>query len=160
MARLTIRGPKGNSPKTVRFADDPISAASPAAEHSPVTASDIEPAKKNIQKTKKMSTAVPPAPTGDDGDTIAVQQKPKTVEIEDDSDDESPLSDLEQLGKIVEANLRRSPLSKANRPWARNGKAPARGILRNNSLQQDSTMIDAVSTLSLDYAPSILLTPL
>ncbi|KAK5120210.1 hypothetical protein LTR85_006416 [Meristemomyces frigidus] len=152
--RLTIRGPRGKPPKTVHF-QDPMSTLNSADEYvrqkqqsssSPAAASDAEQTTTKTKK-RKMSTASPPPSTDEEGDTIAVQQKMKTVEIEDvpddDSDDDSPLSDLEQLEKQVDEGRKRSATSGANRPWARNGKAPVREHGQNDGADDDYDMVEA-----------------
>ncbi|KAI7639080.1 hypothetical protein KC322_g21040, partial [Hortaea werneckii] len=95
---------------------------------------------KNTRRASAQSIDNATSASSADSDTIAVQQKSKAVNAaaknqvanepavnRDDSD--SPLSDLEELGRRAEAGRvpspSKSPNSRANRPWGRKGKAPA-----------------------------------
>ncbi|KAK4547982.1 hypothetical protein LTR36_010702 [Oleoguttula mirabilis] len=183
MARLTLRGPKGKPPKSVHF-EDSMATSNSADEYmrqkeqrpsSPAAAGDATEQATKKSKKRKKSTASPPPPASPDeeGDTIAVQQKVKAVEIEDvtedDNNGDSPLSDIELLEKQLDespeqpttasANRPEQPTTVgANRPWGRNGKAPVRGHGRYDGAEDDYEMIDAddadeeaVDEGSIDY---------
>lgn len=74
--------------------------------------------------TKKAKKSTTRSPSDDDGDTIAVQQKVKSVALrdDDDSDDDSPLSDLEQIENQVDEKMIRCSRTSGKMP----GPSPRR----------------------------------
>ncbi|RMY64668.1 hypothetical protein D0863_09653 [Hortaea werneckii] len=122
-----------NSRETAINAANVSSASQPATKRPKLKLKNTRPASaQSIDNATSASSA--------DSDTIAVQQKSKAVNApaknqvanepavnRDDSD--SPLSDLEELGRRADAGRvpspSNSPNSRANRPWGRKGKAPA-----------------------------------
>ncbi|KAI7331059.1 hypothetical protein KC315_g5346 [Hortaea werneckii] len=95
---------------------------------------------KNTRRASAQSIDNATSASSADSDTIAVQQKPEAVTAAaknqaanqpavNQNDSDSPLSDLEELGRRADAGHVPSPSnssnSRANRPWGRKGKAPA-----------------------------------
>ncbi|KAI6790486.1 hypothetical protein KC363_g1234 [Hortaea werneckii] len=95
---------------------------------------------KNTRRPSAQSIDNATSASSADSDTIAVQQKPEAVTAAaknqaanqpavNQNDSDSPLSDLEELGRRADAghvpSPSNSPNSRANRPWGRKGKAPA-----------------------------------
>lgn len=98
-------------------------------------------------RTQSVSQASPTA----DEDTIQVRAKPAPIAIADDSDDDSPLSDLDDLDKSDVEAPKRTPFAsktQTNRPWARNGKAPVRNE-RVKAANDDDNRLEPVSWHSL-----------
>ncbi|KAI6790163.1 hypothetical protein KC350_g18064, partial [Hortaea werneckii] len=95
---------------------------------------------KNTRRASAQSVDNATSASSADSDKIAVQQKSEAVNASaknqvaneptvNHEDSDSPLSDLEELGRRADAGRvpspSNSPNSRANRPWGRKGKAPA-----------------------------------
>ncbi|KAI7677838.1 hypothetical protein KC322_g15087, partial [Hortaea werneckii] len=146
-----------NSRETAINAANVSSASQPATKRPKLKLKNTRPASaQSIDNATSASSA--------DSDTIAVQQKSKAVNApaknqvanepavnRDDSD--SPLSDLEELGRRADAGRvpspSNSPNSRANRPWGRKGKAPAFPVTEEsrNTAEVDD---DQVEELEID----------
>ncbi|KAK5136326.1 hypothetical protein LTR08_003699 [Meristemomyces frigidus] len=161
-----LAGPEGKQAKIVHFEDEEYDGPSanveaPADDGPPANGTrnkatrklGFAPPKKTTAKKSAMKTASPKvkaAASKAESDTIAVQQKMRDVQIidglaDDDDDDGSPLSDLEQLGKQLDADIRLSEASaRGGAPLRDKGKGRAQEPIEAEPTAgaEDSEMID------------------
>ena len=166
MVKLTLKGPRRpgsdhdskksetSSPTESDSLPGDSSAARRPSERVKSSSKSTSPLTKTYVKAplQRRNNSVIESPSSPD-DTIRVHQK--SIHAEDDSGDDSPLSDLDHLEQEVSladgaANALKMPRRSmsapiSNRPWGRKGKAPTRDGVAG---EEDLDMVDAVSSMT------------